>query len=123
MNKLTKKEHVIIAAVFFFLAAFSVVFSTVRISDLREQNKDNLNYGMNFIQKSMNNEINAFDVIEGKLTLQDMEKINAKVTFYTWFRIIGGIIFTAGGVYFAVSAKKKDEEQAEVAEDNSAENE
>lgn len=122
MEKLSKKNCKTMAIVCFALAVLCVGISTMRLQQIREANMSNISYGMNFIERSHTESLNSADMIEAALTLQDMKANNAKVTFYTWFRIIGGIIFTAGGVYFAVSAKKKDEGQAEVAEDNSAEN-
>lgn len=123
MNKLTKKECVIIAVVCFFLAVFTVFFSTIRISDLRTQNMSNISWGLNFLNRANDDMVFTSDKIEASMVLTEMESINNKVTFYTWFRIIGGILFAAVGVYFAVSAKKKGDEQTKLADINPTDNE
>lgn len=109
MNKLTKKECVIIAVVCFFLAVFSVGFSTIRISDLRAQNMSNINWGVNFISRANNDMVFESDKMEAALVLSEMKTINKKVSFYQWFRIIGGIVFTAGGVFFLAYGMKRKE--------------
>lgn len=110
MNKLSKQTKFIIAAACFLLAVFTFMFSTARMSTLNSQNMANIRYGMSFINKANNNSVDSFDMIEGKLVLNEMEEIADKITFYKWFRIIGTLVFLGGGIFFIVSANKKEDE-------------
>lgn len=108
VKNLSKKSCKTISVICFACAVLSVCVSTIRLQQIEEVNQGNIDYGMRFLTKNALGTLNIGDVAGAAVVLDEMKANNKKTDFYTWFRIIGSIVFVAGGVFFAVNAQKED---------------
>lgn len=104
MKNLTKKSCVIISVVSFVLAMFVFTFSTLKIDTLHAANDPNLQEGIEFLEKYGAGDYTHSDVYSAEFAMERMRTNNDNIKFYSWFRLVGGLLFTAIGIYFLVAA-------------------